>query len=494
MINSESSLDEKLADCRRLFESNQTIEYEERRKELIRLGKMIESNHDLFISALEKDLHKSKHESIITEIQPLTNEINHALTHLKEWMSKKELSTDLLTLLDERYLLPQPYGVVLVIGAWNYPLALTLIPVVGAIASGNVIMIKPSELSTNMESLLRELIPKYLKLTTIHCCDGEGTRRLLENRFDYIFFTGSSVTGRKVMESASKFMTPITLECGGKSPVVVTRQCNIDIAVSRICWGKLMNCGQTCIAPDYVLIEEEIFDEFLDKFKRKIIEYYGNDIKNNKDYGRIINNNHFNRLKTVLKPYIDEEEMDEKDLFIPPIIVPFDNLTMAKESSVMESELFGPILPIIKISQLSEAKQFIRSKEKPLAFYMFCTDEKIVEDFRNHSFSGAFVVNDVILQCASETMPFGGVGNAGIGHYHGKYTFEQFSHMKPVLIRKEFGETLFKDRYPPFQPKKTNGLRKIVAVGEHSQFVARLINFFCSILSFIIAPILSCVK
>ncbi|KAL1117945.1 hypothetical protein AAG570_004258 [Ranatra chinensis] len=395
-------------------------------------------------NALATDLRKSKMESYITEINLVIGEIQNALDHLKSWMEPEKPKKNVMTLLDTLRIYNDPRGVVLIIGAWNYPVQLSLMPIIGAIAAGNCVILKPSEVANASAKALAELIPKYLDSECYSVVLGgvAETTELLKERFDYILYTGSSSVGKLVRSAANQYLTPVTLELGGKSPVYIDSTVDMSVAARRILWGKCINSGQTCIAPDYVLCTRDVQYMFVEEAKKVLQEFYGDNKKESPDLCRIINDKHFERLVDLMK---DGEiavggGYDASDRFIEPTI-----LTNVKPTDpIMQEEIFGPILPIMNVDNAYDAIKFINSRERPLTFYIFTTDKTVQSLMLDNTVSGSVCVNDTMLQFCVDTLPFGGVGQSGMGAYHGKYSFDTFTHKKSCLIKSlnKLGENL----------------------------------------------------
>uniref|UniRef100_A0A8C6WJ99 Aldehyde dehydrogenase 3 family, member A1 n=1 Tax=Neogobius melanostomus TaxID=47308 RepID=A0A8C6WJ99_9GOBI len=329
---------------------------------------------------------------------------------LSVWAAPRAVERSILTLSDQVYVRPQPLGVVLIIGAWNYPWALTLGPLVGAIAAGNAAVVKPSELSECSSLLLRALLPRYLDKDLYPVVTGgvSETQELLRQRWDHVFYTGSSSVGRLVMEAAAAHLTPVTLELGGKSPCYIHSDCNIRVVARRITWGKFVNCGQTCIAPDYVLCEPSVQNQLIDCIRLTLLEFYGADPKSSPDYGRIINQRHFNRILSLMEGYVPVigGQSDASQRYIAPTVL----RDVPPQSRLMQEEIFGPVLPLVAVSDIDDAIRFINEREKPLALYVFCTDQKGIEKMLEETTSGGVLVNDVLMHYTLSSLPFGGVG------------------------------------------------------------------------------------
>lgn len=453
---------------RNSFNNGKTIPLDYRLKQLSSLKRMYEENKTEMMNALAKDLRKSKQESMVLEIDYLLNDVTHMINELKKWTKPEQPSRDFANLLDGVYIYNEPYGVALVIGAWNYPLQLTLMPVAGAIAAGNCVVIKPSEIATESAKFIANYIPKYLDQD---CCQVylggvQETTELLNQRFDYIFFTGSTTVGKIIHKAANKYLTPTTLELGGKSPVYIDNSVDLNLVAKRILWGKLVNAGQTCVAPDYVLCSKQVEKPFVDACQRTIREFYGTNPKQSPDYCRIINSRQFDRLTSLLKNgnIAVGGDSDRDDLYIEPTV-----LTDVKPTDdVMLEEIFGPILPIVNVEDAYEAINFIKNREKPLALYIFSNKKQDVEAILKNTSSGGVTVNDTIMHLAVDTLPFGGVGNSGMGAYHGKHSFDIFSHKKGILYKDLglLGEKLGAARYPPYSDKKIAYLKMMLSKGR----------------------------
>ncbi|XP_071859600.1 aldehyde dehydrogenase type III isoform X2 [Bombus fervidus] len=450
---------------RNVFLNGKTRPLEWRLKQLKQAQLMIKECEQEIISALASDLHKSKFESLTTEVVFTEGEIKDLLTYLKEWSADEKPPKGIVNILDKVEIKKDPFGVVLVIGPWNYPFQLCIVPLMGAIAAGNCVILKPSEISSATSKILAKIIPKYLDQECIHVVLGgvPETTELLKQRFDYIFYTGSTIVGKIIRDAANKFLTPVTLELGGKSPVYIDNTANLEVSVKRILWGKCVNAGQTCIAPDYVLCTEEIQNKFIKKAKEVLKEWYGDNPKESPDLTRIINEQHYKRLVNYLNngKVALGGDCDSNEKYISPTIL----VDVKPTDPVMQDEIFGPILPFININNAYEAINFINSREKPLSLYIFSTEEKTISIFLENTSSGSVCVNDVIMHVTVDTLPFGGVGNSGMGAYHGRYTYDTFVHKKGCLIKNfnKLGETLASCRYPPYSDKKLSFVEFLLA-------------------------------
>lgn len=391
--------------------------------------------------------------------------IKHMLMHIKEWSAPEKPSKDLVNILDSVEIHKDPYGVVLVMGAWNYPLQLSLVPMMGALATGNCVILKPSEVSQSIAILLAEIIPRYLDTECYHVvCGGiPESVELLKQKFDYIFYTGSARIGKIIHEAANKFLTPVTLELGGKSPVYIDNTADINIATRRLLWGKCINVGQTCIAPDYVLCTSEVQDQLIKEVKTVLKEWYGDNPKESPDLCRIVNDSQYQRLVSFLSgngKVAVGGDTDPRERYISPTVL----VDVKPTDAIMQDEIFGPILPIINVSNAYEAIKYINDHECPLTLYTFTKDKRVQDLIIGQTRSGAVCVNDTIMQYAVDTLPFGGVGMSGMGAYHGKYTYDTFVHKKSCLIKSfnKLGESLSSCRYPPYSDKKLQLLRILV--------------------------------
>ncbi|XP_034173343.1 aldehyde dehydrogenase type III isoform X4 [Osmia lignaria lignaria] len=463
MVTDYASLVER---TRNTFFTGKTRPLEWRKKQLKQSLLMLEECKSEIISALASDLHRCKFESIAMEIQIIEGEIKDMLMHIKEWSADEKPPKAMVNMLDKVEIRKDPYGIVLVIGPWNYPLQLCLIPVIGAIAAGNCVILKPSELSLATSQLLAKILPRYLDSECVHVVLGgvPETTELLKQKFDYIFYTGSTSVGKIIREAANKFLTPVTLELGGKSPVYIDNTADISIAVKRILWGKCINVGQTCIAPDYIICTPEVQNKFIPEAEKVLKEWYGENPKESPDLARIISDNHYQRLVKYLSgngKVAIGGNCDPVDKYISPTIL----IDVKPTDPVMQDEIFGPILPFVTVNNAYEAIKFINSREKPLALYIFSSDESTISLFLENTSSGDVCVNDVMMHAAVDTLPFGGVGYSGMGCYHGKYTFDTFVHKKGCLIKdyNKLVESIASCRYPPYSDKKLSFLSLMIA-------------------------------
>ncbi len=430
------------------FNSLETLSYEFRKNALLSLREGIINYQSDIEEALLKDLGKSKVESYMAEIGIVLKEISFMLKHLKKYMNPKKVKTSLIDSPAKTRITAHPYGVVLIMSPWNYPINLTLSPLVGVIASGNTCILKPSEYSEATSKVLVRLIEsifpdKYISVVT---GDKNISQALLDQDFDYIFFTGSKNVGKIVMEKAAKHLTPVSLELGGKSPCIIDKSASLKIAARRIAFGKYLNAGQTCIAPDYIFIHNSIKEEFIEYFKETLIEQYGNNPLKSQYLCKIINQKHYSRLKELLNKQniIIGGKYDDETLKISPTVI--DNVTYSNK--IMEDEIFGPVLPILVYNEIEEVIYYINTNPSPLALYLF-TNQKEVENkiLKSCNFGGG-CINDVIVHFANENLPFGGVGESGMGAYHGKNSFDTFTHYRSLIKKSNLVDIKF--RYAPY--------------------------------------------
>ncbi|XP_048413208.2 aldehyde dehydrogenase family 3 member A2-like isoform X2 [Stegostoma tigrinum] len=443
-----------VATARAAYNQGKSRPLEFRIQQLKALERMINEKKEELSVALEKDLHKSVFDVEIFELAGILNEISLAITKLPEWTAPEYVSKSTMTLMDTVYIHREPLGVVLIVGAWNYPLALIVQPLIGAIAAGNAAVLKPSEVSENTAQLLGDLLPQYLDKDLYPVVNGgvEETTEVLKQQFDHILYTGSTNVGRIVMEAAAKHLTPVTLELGGKSPCYIDGDCDLDVACRRIAWGRYTNCGQTCIAPDYILCNQRIQDEVVKKIGSAVSEFYGADPQKSPDYGRIVNQRHFQRLMSLLEGenVMFGGQSDEKDLYIAPTIV----TDVDPNSRIMQEEIFGPLLPILTVSSAEEAIDFINKRDKPLALYVFSHNKNLIKRIIAETSSGGVTANDCMIHYSVDTLPFGGVGKSGTGAYHGKFSFETFSHRRACVLKSLGMEKVNSVRYAPATDSK----------------------------------------
>ena len=440
------------------FNTHATKDLDFRKAQLQKLKKVVKSNEKLLYDAIYQDFGKSEFETFGTEISFVYKDIDYYLKNLKSFAKPKNVLTNIVNQMGSSKIVFEPLGNCLVIGAWNYPYQLTLTPVIAAIAAGNTCMIKPSELPENTMKAMAKLINENFDPQFLYVVEGgvEETTAILKLRFDKIFFTGSPRVGKIVYKAAAEHLTPVTLELGGKSPAFVTEKADLQIAAKRIVWGKFINAGQTCVAPDYLYVAENIKAKFL---KVLIEEIKKRNYTDNVDhYCKIINERNFDRLEKMIdhKKVVFGGETNREKRYISPTVL--DNVTW--EDAVMQEEIFGPILPILTYKNLETAMQTVVEGEKPLSAYLFSNDAKEQELFTEKLSFGGGCINDTLMHLSNDRLPFGGVGNSGIGHYHGKFGFEAFSHQKAILKKSNYLEPELK--YPPYSDAKLNILKKLL--------------------------------
>lgn len=442
------------------FNSNVTKEIAFRKQQLKKLFNLLKSNESALNEAIYADFKKSAFENYATELSIIYAELKHSIKKVKFWSKKKYVGTNLANIPGTSYIIPEPLGKSLIIGAWNYPYLLSLHPTISSIAAGNTVIIKPSELAMNTSHIMAKIINDNFPAHFLHVVEGgvEETTELLKNPFDKIFYTGSSQVGKIIMKAAAEHLTPVTLELGGKSPAIVTDSAAIKMAAKRLVWGKFLNSGQTCVAPDYIIVDKLIKVELIEELKKQIKKIHGKDPQKSEALVRIINPRHFKRLNNLMiaKKIIYGGQTDEKDLYISPTIM--DNVSW--DDAVMKEEIFGPILPILEYHHLEDAIKQIKDHPKPLALYIFTSNNKIRDKvFKEISFGGG-AVNESIMQLANPNLPFGGVGNSGMGHYHGEYGFKCFSHEKSIIQKPNWFEPFVK--YTPYNSFKLNILKRLM--------------------------------
>ncbi|MFA5623522.1 MAG: aldehyde dehydrogenase family protein [Bradymonadales bacterium] len=451
---------EKVKNLRDYFEAGHTLSYEWRRSQLLALREMIEKEEEAMASALMGDLRKPYNEAWLSEIGFVRMELDHALKRLKSWMKPRKTSSPLPVFLAKSYVQPIPRGVVLVISPWNYPLLLTLGPILSAVAAGNTFVLKPSEFAPNVSQLLVETLPKYLDPRCFAIVEGgpEETQELLKERFDYIFFTGSTATAKHIARAAAEHLTPCTLELGGKSPCVVWDCADMEVSARRIVWAKFTNAGQTCIAPDYVLVKKSEHHALLDAIRRQIVALYGENPEESADYARIINERHFDRLHDMLGDgdIVIGGQADEHCRYIAPTVL--DNIV--PDSRLRTDEIFGPILPIFSVSSEDEIFAEIAKNPEPLASYLYSKNKDLRKRMVQTLSTGGMCINDSLMHLANINLPFGGVGNSGMGLSHGKYSFDGFSHLKAVLHNSTKMDLSL--RYPPYQKGWLKWMKRII--------------------------------
>jgi aldehyde dehydrogenase (NAD+) len=437
------------------FRSGKTKDIDFRLEALRKLRNSIKENETQIMEALKADLNKSDFESYTTEIGIVLEEIRFVMKNLRSWAKPQKVKTPVTHIGSSSHLYPEPYGIALIIAPWNYPFQLAIAPLIGAIAAGNCAVIKPSELTPKTSDILEKLISEQFPSEFISVVQGgvETSQALLAEKFDYIFFTGSVQVGKIVMEAAAKHLTPVTLELGGKSPCIVHEDANLKLAAKRIAWGKFLNAGQTCVAPDYLYVQKKIKTEFLAYLEAAMNELYGETPLNNPKFTRIVSERHFQRLERYLKnaDVLTGGQINKKELKIAPTVL--TNITW--DDPVMQEEIFGPVLPVLEYDQLTEVVEGIENHPNPLALYLFTENVQVQNQILGHISFGGGCINDTVYHLSSPYLPFGGVGSSGTGAYHGKGSFDTFSHYKSILKQTTKFDIPF--RYPNIK----NGLKKI---------------------------------
>ncbi|AVG09922.1 aldehyde dehydrogenase [Staphylococcus epidermidis] len=444
---------DKFNNSKAFFNTHKTKNLKFRKQQLKLLSKNIKNHENELLDALYKDLGKSKVEAYATEIGMLLKSIKLMRKELKNWSKTKQTDTPLYLFPTKSYIKKEPYGTVLIIGPFNYPVQLVFEPLIGAIAAGNTAIVKPSELTPHVAIVIKDIIEDTFDEAYVSVVEGgiEETQTLLSLPFDYMFFTGSEKVGKIVYEAAARKLIPVTLELGGKSPVIVDNTANIKVASERISFGKFTNAGQTCVAPDYILVQRKVKNDLIKALKKTITEFYGENIEKSPDFGQIVNQKHFNRLNDLIQIHKDNVvfggNSSKEDLYIEPTLL--DNIT--NDNKIMKEEIFGPILPIITYDNFDEVLEIIQSKSKPLSLYLFSEDKNMTHRVVEELSFGGGAINDTLMHLANPNLPFGGVGSSGIGQYHGKYSFDTFSHMKSYTFKStRLESSLF---FPPYKGK-----------------------------------------
>ncbi len=448
----KNRFEETVENQKRYFNTGQSKELSFRKSKLEKLHSLIKNNEALLYEAIYKDFKKSAYDTYLTELGIIYHEIKLAIKRLPKWSGRQKKNTGLINFPGRSYLVPEPLGTCLVIGAWNYPYQLSILPAVSAMAAGNSVIIKPSELARNTSGIMAKIINSNFDPGLLHIIEGgvEETTALLKNKFDKIFYTGSSAVGKIIMKAASEHLTPVVLELGGKSPAIIMEDANIRMAAKRIVYGKFINAGQTCVAPDYVLIKKETKERFIEEVKKQIIEVHGNNPIASEAFARIINQKHFNRLTKLIDDpkVVAGGKYVEKEKFIAPTLL--DNVGW--DDAVMQQEIFGPILPIVEFDDLDDAINKVKERDKPLALYIFSRNTKDINKICKGISFGGGMVNDTLLHLANADLPFGGVGYSGMGNYHGKFGFDTFSHHKSLIYKTNLFEPFIK--FPPYTKMK----------------------------------------
>lgn len=440
------------------FNSQVTKDLDFRVNQLDKLLNAIKKNEKFILKALKDDLQKCEFEAYETEIGVVISEIKSVRNKIKKWSKPERVKTPALNIGSKSYIYNQPYGLCLIMAPWNYPFQLCMSPLIGSIIGGNCSVIKPSELAPNTSKVIKKIIDENFNEEYIWVAEGgiDTNQYLLNKDFDYIFFTGSPKVGKIVMEAAAKKLIPVTLELGGKSPCIVDKSADLDISAKKIVWGKFLNAGQTCIAPDYVIAHKEIKSKLIESIKKYIIKFYSNEPLKSNDYTSIISKNHFDRLISLIdyEKVVYGGNVDENNLKIEPTII--NNAEI--HDKVMSEEIFGPILPILEFESFDDLVKIIDNHKNPLALYVFTNNNNFEERIINTISFGGGCVNDTIMHITNHNMPFGGVGYSGIGSYHGKKSFETFSHQKSVMKSSKIDIPI---KYPPYSKKAMKALKKV---------------------------------
>src|SRR5262245_17145065 len=443
---------------RKYFQSGATRSMKWREKQLTALRAMMKDHAEEFYGALWTDLRRNRIDSDWSDVKYINGEVRHALAHLRRWMKPRPISTPLVLMPSHTQVRFDPLGVGLIIGTWNYPVMLTLSPLIAAISGGNAAVIKPSEIAPATADVIASRLPEYLDRGAFSVVTGgvQAASALLEQQWDHIFFTGGTKGAKVVMAAAAKTLTPFVLELGGKSPTTVRSSANLRVAARRIAHGRWSNAGQTCTAPDYVLVFKDVARPFLEHLKETIVRFYGEDPQKSADYGRIVSDRHFDRLVSLLArgTIYHGGQHDRADRFIAPTVL----VNVSPDSPVMQEEIFGPILPILEVGDVNEAIDFVNARMSPLGLYLFAEDRSVTEQILASTTSGAAVVNDCTVQPIIHDLPFGGIGDSGMGKYHGEWGFRAYTNSRAVLSHSTWIDLGV--RYPPYDRNKM--LRSIV--------------------------------
>jgi aldehyde dehydrogenase (NAD+) len=436
---------------RLFFISGRTLDVQYRIDILKKIRSLIKEHEEEIKEALWKDFHKPVFEVVATETQFIVKELNLAIRRLKRWSKPKRVRTPIVHFLASSFVTKQPYGQVLILSPWNYPFQLAFVPLIGAIAAGNCVVLKTSQQVPSCNIVIEKILGKLPgELIMMTKGDHAISEYLLGYKFDYIFFTGSSKIGKHVMKKASENLIPISLELGGKNPCVIAADAKLDFAARRIAWGKFMNAGQTCICTDYILIDKKIREKFLEALTREIRSFYGEDPQQSKDYARMISKGNVERISAFLNNdnIVTGGSVDIESCFVSPTVLK----KVGEDDPVMQEEIFGPVLPVIDFDNFEKVYDIISRHPKPLAVYIFTRDRKLAKEFLQRTQSGTAAINDTVLQIASPYLPYGGVGKSGTGRYHGRKSFETFSNMRSVLIKSNLLDLTL--RYPPYSRLK----------------------------------------
>jgi aldehyde dehydrogenase (NAD+) len=453
------SIPDTLQRLRATFASGKTRPIEWRLHQLAEIERMLRDHEKDFLEALKADLGKCPFEAVLTETSFIAGEAKYARKRLSAWMRPKRKTTPLMAQPGRSSIRPEPKGVVLIIAPWNYPLSMVLAPLVGAVAAGNCAVMKPSEVTAHTSDAIARIVPRYLDPDAFAIIEGgvPETTELLEQPYDHILYTGNERVARIVMTAAAKHLTPVTLELGGKSPCLIDKSADLEVAASRIAWGKFINAGQTCVAPDHVLVHREVAAQFVEVLSKKIREFYGDDPSQSPDYCRIASERHTARFAKLLEGQNVHTggQVDVASRYVAPTIV----LDPAPDSALMQEEIFGPVLPVITVDEMHHAIQFVAERPKPLALYVFTKSDALEDAVLERLSAGSVCINDAVIFMVSPELPFGGIGNSGMGRYTGWYGFETFSHMKPIMRRSFALDAPM--RYPPYNDFKAKVMKMV---------------------------------
>ena len=448
--------------ARRSFESKVSYSLDWRKEQLRRLYYMFEDHEEEWIDALYKDLRKPRAESVLGELDICKSEIITMVNNLDAWSKDEYVKVPIAHALSNVRTVRQPLGVILVIAPWNYPVNLAALPLIGALAAGNCVILKPSEVASNVERLFVELIDKYMDAGAVHVLTGgaETMSKILSYQFDHIFYTGNGQVAKIIAQQVAKYLTPMTLELGGKSPCIIDENVDMGITARRLVWGKWFNAGQTCVAPDYILMTPKRRDELVRLLQQELSRQFANGVQESTDYSRIINDRHFTRLSKLLAAtqgsrVIGRDDGDAADRFFPPTVL----VDVTADDATMQEEIFGPILPILTVPSIQEAINFVNARDKPLALYVFSNDAHTRDLVLKSTHSGGIVANDTLMQASISQLPFGGVGAAGYGRYHGKSSFDTFSNARGAIYTPFWLDIALSSRYRPYTMLKTRVLQ-----------------------------------
>jgi aldehyde dehydrogenase (NAD+) len=435
----------------RFFVQGKTLNIGYRLEILKKLRKLVIQHEQEIKNALWKDFHKPGFEVLATETRFVLKELNHTIRKLKKWAGNKRVWTPLVHFLAYSRITPQPYGQVLVFSPWNFPFQLAFMPLIGALAAGNCVVLKVSRQVPNITSVMGKILDLFPKeLITMINGDHSISEHLLNHKFDYIFFTGSSKIGKYVMQKAAENLTPLSLELGGKNPCVVAADARLDFAARRIAWGKYMNAGQTCICTDYLLVDKKVKDRFLELITKEISSFYNENPETSNDFARIISSDNIRRISSFMKSgqIVTGGRINEESCYVAPTVIK----DIKSDDPVMQEEVFGPVLPVIDFENFEDVYRIIGQNPKPLAVYIFTRDKKLAREFLQKTQSGSAGINDTVIQIASPYLPYGGVGTSGLGRYHGRKSFETFSNMRSVIVKSNLLDISL--RYPPYNKLK----------------------------------------